>query len=44
MVIPVGDREKQLMVRIIKREGKILKEEFSNFAFVPLLGEQGWRI
>jgi protein-L-isoaspartate(D-aspartate) O-methyltransferase len=44
LVIPVGDREKQLMVRIIKREGKILKEEFSNFAFVPLLGEQGWRI
>jgi protein-L-isoaspartate(D-aspartate) O-methyltransferase len=44
LVIPVGDREKQLMVRLRKEEGKILKDEFSNFAFVPLLGEGGWNI
>jgi protein-L-isoaspartate(D-aspartate) O-methyltransferase len=42
MIIPVGDREKQLMLRIKKKNGKIVKEEFDNFAFVPLLGEQGW--
>jgi protein-L-isoaspartate(D-aspartate) O-methyltransferase len=42
MIIPVGDREKQLMLRIKKKSGKIIKEEFDNFAFVPLLGEQGW--
>ncbi len=43
LIIPVGDREKQSMVRIIKRGGKLLREEFPNFAFVPLLGEQGWK-
>ena len=44
LIIPVGDREKQMMVRIRKEKGKLLKEEFANFAFVPLLGEQGWKI
>jgi protein-L-isoaspartate(D-aspartate) O-methyltransferase len=43
LIIPVGDREKQTMLRIRKKGGKLLKEEFSNFAFVPLLGEQGWK-
>ena len=42
MIIPVGNREKQMMLKITKRNGKITKEEFDNFAFVPLLGEQGW--
>jgi protein-L-isoaspartate(D-aspartate) O-methyltransferase len=42
LIIPVGDREKQSMVRIRKKNGKYLKEEFPNFAFVPLLGEKGW--
>ena len=43
LIIPVGDREKQKMVRISKQNSKLLKEEFDNFAFVPLLGEQGWK-
>jgi protein-L-isoaspartate(D-aspartate) O-methyltransferase len=43
LVIPVGDRKKQMMLRIQKKENKLIKEEFSNFAFVPLLGEQGWK-
>ncbi len=43
LIIPVGDREKQTMMRIRKKDGKLIKEEFSNFAFVPLLGEQGWK-
>ena len=42
LVIPVGDREKQIMLRIRKKQGKLIKEAFENFAFVPLLGEQGW--
>jgi protein-L-isoaspartate(D-aspartate) O-methyltransferase len=42
LVIPVGDREKQSMIRIRKKGGKLFKEEFANFAFVPLLGEKGW--
>jgi protein-L-isoaspartate(D-aspartate) O-methyltransferase len=43
LVIPVGDRKKQMMLKIQKKENKLIKEEFSNFAFVPLLGEQGWK-
>ena len=43
LVIPVGDREKQVMLRIHKKNGKLIKEEYANFAFVPLLGEQGWK-
>jgi protein-L-isoaspartate(D-aspartate) O-methyltransferase len=43
MIIPVGDREKQMMLKITKRNGNLIKEEFDNFAFVPLLGEQGWK-
>jgi protein-L-isoaspartate(D-aspartate) O-methyltransferase len=43
LIIPVGDREKQLMIRIIKRNGRLIKEEFDHFAFVPLLGKEGWK-
>jgi protein-L-isoaspartate(D-aspartate) O-methyltransferase len=43
LIIPVGDRETQVMVRVRKKDGKLLREEFANFAFVPLLGESGWR-
>jgi protein-L-isoaspartate(D-aspartate) O-methyltransferase len=43
LVIPVGDREKQVMLRIRKIKGNLVQEEFDYFAFVPLLGEQGWR-
>jgi protein-L-isoaspartate(D-aspartate) O-methyltransferase len=43
LVIPVGNRDKQSMLQIRKRNGKLVKNEFANFAFVPLLGEQGWK-
>jgi protein-L-isoaspartate(D-aspartate) O-methyltransferase len=43
LVIPVGDRERQKMIKITKRKDKIEKEEFDYFAFVPLLGEGGWK-
>ena len=43
LVIPVGDREKQKMIKITKRKNKTEKEEFDYFAFVPLLGEGGWK-
>ncbi len=43
LIIPVGDRESQRMLRIRKTGDKLQKEEFANFAFVPLLGEQGWK-
>ena len=43
LVIPVGDRERQMMIRIRKKGGKLFEERFNFFAFVPLLGEKGWR-
>jgi protein-L-isoaspartate(D-aspartate) O-methyltransferase len=43
LIIPVGDRESQKMIRIRKSGDKLSKEEFNDFAFVPLLGEQGWK-
>ena len=44
LVIPVGDREKQTMLQIRKKNGKLIQTEFSNFAFVPLLGKEGWNV
>lgn len=43
LIIPVGDRNKQKMLRITKKQGKLVQEEFDSFAFVPLLGDQGWK-
>lgn len=43
LVIPVGDRDKQKMVRVLKTaENDFKKEEFNFFSFVPLLGKYGW--
>lgn len=43
LVIPVGNRSKQSMVKITKTSAtEIQKEEFEGFAFVPLLGKEGW--
>ena len=42
LVVPVGNRVKQLMVKLTKQKGALIKEEFDFFSFVPLLGEQGW--
>jgi len=42
LIIPIGDRERQMMVRIRKQNGKLVREDFDYFAFVPLLGEKGW--
>ncbi|MEJ7646913.1 MAG: protein-L-isoaspartate(D-aspartate) O-methyltransferase [Chryseolinea sp.] len=43
LIIPVGNRDKQTMFRIRKKNGSLIKEELSSFAFVPLLGEDGWK-
>lgn len=43
LVIPVGDDNKQKMLRLTKQtESKILKEEYDFFSFVKLRGSQGW--
>ncbi|MBN7816531.1 protein-L-isoaspartate(D-aspartate) O-methyltransferase [Algoriphagus pacificus] len=44
LVIPVGDRKRQMMLRLTKKsEKQVIREEFDGFAFVPLLGKDGWR-
>ncbi len=43
LVVPVGGRDKQVMMRITKKNGVVGKEEFDTFAFVPLLGKEGWK-
>jgi protein-L-isoaspartate(D-aspartate) O-methyltransferase len=43
LVIPVGDKKRQAMVRIVKKSSKeVDREEFDGFSFVPLLGKDGW--
>ncbi len=42
LIIPVGGREFQKMLRIRKVNGQLVEEQFNDFAFVPLLGEGGW--
>jgi protein-L-isoaspartate(D-aspartate) O-methyltransferase len=44
LIIPVGGRDMQKMMRIKKVKGDLLHEQFENFAFVPLLGEGGWEL
>ena len=44
LVVPVGDNEKQEMVRILKvRENEYEEERYRNFKFVPLVGKKGWK-
>lgn len=42
LVIPVGGRTTQCMMRITKKNSELISEKFNNFAFVPLLGNDGW--
>lgn len=43
LVIPVGDRDVQKMIRITrKQDNTFKKEEFDDFKFVPLVGQSGW--
>lgn len=45
LVIPVGNDTKQKMVRITKMPNLEPKSEiFDEFSFVPLIGENGWKI
>ena len=43
LVIPVGDREKQKMLKITRQGDQLHEESYDYFAFVPLVGEQGWK-
>lgn len=44
LVIPVGDKSKQSLMIITKVDENTLDaEEIPNFAFVPLIGKNGWK-
>ena len=43
LVIPVGDKKRQTMMKITKvDEKKVSKKAYNHFSFVPLLGDEGW--
>lgn len=43
LVIPVGDRNSQRMLRLTRTNENTFKEEdFHGFKFVPLIGKDGW--
>ncbi len=43
LVIPVGDRARQELVVIHKRDGRLVENRDSGCAFVPLVGREGWK-
>ena len=43
MVIPIGGRDFQNLCKIIKKNGKMLKENLGYVRFVQLKGEFGWK-
>jgi protein-L-isoaspartate(D-aspartate) O-methyltransferase len=42
LVIPVGDRQRQQLVRIRRTATGVAREDLGPVAFVPLIGEAGW--
>jgi len=44
LIVPVGNSERQQMLKITRiSETEFKTKEFDYFAFVPLLGKEGWR-
>jgi len=43
MVIPVGERDHQMLQVLEKREGRTVVNDICGCSFVPLVGEEGWR-
>lgn len=44
LIIPVGDGKTQTMMKLtLQEKNKVLKKEYNQFRFVPLLGEKGWQ-
>lgn len=44
MIIPIGPLEVQTMYLIKKDKGELSGEELKDFAFVPLIGKEGWAL
>lgn len=43
MIIPVGDRYSQELLRIRKKDGNIEKKTLTRCVFVKLIGKEGWK-
>jgi protein-L-isoaspartate(D-aspartate) O-methyltransferase len=43
MIIPVGGRVSQDLIKIVKNGGRLSKENLGGCRFVKLIGEYGWR-
>lgn len=43
LVAPVGGRDVQDLIRVVKRGGKPEEESFGAVCFVPLIGRHGWQ-
>lgn len=45
LVIPIGkDQKTQHLIRVTRTEKSFLTEDFGACAFVPLIGEHGWKV
>ena len=43
IVIPIGNQNKQIMHKIVKKSNEQLEiSKYNDFSFVPLIGEEGW--
>ena len=42
LIIPVGDREEQMLTLFLKHDDIIKKIEIEKLKFVPLVGKEGW--
>ena len=43
LVIPTGNRLFQNLLLVEKREGRLIEKSIGGCAFVPLIGEEGWK-
>ena len=43
LLIPIGDRSSQVLMRITKKNGKYLQENLGGCRFVDLIGLHGWK-
>ena len=43
LIAPVGGRDIQELIRLVKKSGSIKEEHHGGVRFVPLIGECGWR-
>ena len=42
LVMPVGSADRQELIRIVKRQGRMIENSLYNCRFVPLIGCHGW--